>query len=370
MPTSRSTDTLVDGVRLPKGTSWRLGYRPGLDGVRGIAILLVLAFHSSLVPVAAVGVAGVTLFFVLSGFLITRLLVEERERGSIDLRAFYVRRARRLLPALLVMLTFTLPFTGQLWSAGWAMSYVGNWWWASGHDTGVYGYTWSLAIEEQFYLIWPTLMVIGLRYRSVLVLAIVVLMLRFIPVSQDMGNFSTLSHAPSLLLGALLAFRPVEQKISTIWLAIATEVALLAFLLVTAAGLQTGQSIVAGLGLILVVAGLSGSFTWSPLRYLGRISYGVYLWHLPVLVILGAQEGLRGPLVGVVGCMLAIAIADVSYRYVERPRPARAERSAIHLLLRGRRRGWKPTHDGFRPSLGAGARRASRDQTRPTAPDA
>jgi peptidoglycan/LPS O-acetylase OafA/YrhL len=155
----------------------RLGYVPALDGLRGIAILLVLGYHVGWIPG---GFLGVDVFFVLSGFLITTLLLEEwGQSGAIDLRAFYVRRVRRLLPALLVLLA-TLGMLAAFEAAdgrvgeGEAIAssitvcllYVANIWRASGHFlTGPLTQMWTLAQEEQFYLLWPPLLLLGLRFR-------------------------------------------------------------------------------------------------------------------------------------------------------------------------------------------------------------
>lgn len=151
---------------------WRLGRRPALDGLRGVAILLVLARHGGL-PLQSAGSVGVGLFFGLSGFLITELLLEEYERtGTINFRAFYARRGRRLLPALgtsiaaialVGMVLGPLFFTWQMAVA--ALLYVGNWVLASGKNLASLTHTWSLAVEEQFYLLWP-LIVWGVARRG------------------------------------------------------------------------------------------------------------------------------------------------------------------------------------------------------------
>ena len=152
----------------------RLGRRPVLDGLRGIAILLVMLSHTGVLPN---GYVGVDMFFALSGFLITTLLYEEWERaGTISLRRFYERRARRLLPGLGVLFVVALivdlicfPMTG--WSLAkkvlLSSAFVSNWVAASGHASGLGALnpTWSLAMEEQFYLAWPLLLIVLLRFR-------------------------------------------------------------------------------------------------------------------------------------------------------------------------------------------------------------
>src|SRR5579875_1756575 len=153
----------------------RLGRRPVLDGLRGVAILLVMLTHTSVLPN---GYVGVDLFFALSGLLITTLLYEEWDRcGRISLRRFYGRRARRLLPALGLLIVVALivdmvcyPMTGWPFAkkALTSLLFVNNWIAATGHasDLGSLNPTWSLAQEEQFYLVWPLVLVLLLRCRA------------------------------------------------------------------------------------------------------------------------------------------------------------------------------------------------------------
>src|SRR5580765_6045338 len=165
-----------------------LGHRPALDGLRGVAILLVLAGHSGVPGVGEGGETGVALFFVLSGFLITALLAEEyRDTGRIDFAAFYRRRALRLLPALFLFLAVVLAWSqlsrwgvlsmvrpSSLTDVGVTVFYVANWWiGVYNHDSGGINHMWSLGIEEQFYLVWPALLfaglsLFGLRSRKLL----------------------------------------------------------------------------------------------------------------------------------------------------------------------------------------------------------
>src|SRR5271157_2250169 len=166
-------------------------HRPELDGLRGIAILAVLGAHTGVPGFAdGGGGAGVTLFFVLSGYLITSLLLAERGRtGRVDLRAFYVRRALRLFPALAAVLLVVagllaigaMPATAtantdyRIVFAG-VVAYVANWVAVAGQSIGMLGHCWSLAVEEQFYILWPTLLLAGLRFgRGRLALAVLLL---------------------------------------------------------------------------------------------------------------------------------------------------------------------------------------------------
>ena len=142
---------------------WRLGHRPALDGLRGLAVALVLLDHSAVLP-DPVGAFGVTVFFVLSGFLITRVIVEAREAGTWSYRRFLGNRAARLLPALVVVVVVTTAVTREYGQALAALLYVqdfAHFW----YDGGLLDHTWSLAVEEQFYLLWPFLLPAVARMR-------------------------------------------------------------------------------------------------------------------------------------------------------------------------------------------------------------
>src|SRR6185369_3060158 len=144
-----------------------LAYRPELDGIRGIAILLVLAQHINLPSSTLAGLVGVNLFFALSGYLITTLLISEQDgTGKIDLRRFYERRVRRLVPALVavvfvtgILMAIQGNLAGYFGPAAVSLFYVSDIAKAIGYDLGYVGHTWSLAMEEQFYLLWPALVI-------------------------------------------------------------------------------------------------------------------------------------------------------------------------------------------------------------------
>ena len=158
---------------------------PALDGIRGIAILLVVASHFGLGGTG--GMVGVTLFFVLSGFLITYLLLDEREQtGRIDLKSFYGRRALRLLPALgfylvgMAMLIWLLRLAIPIWDTTWPTAlYLANYVQVLGGDLFANRHTWSLAVEEHFYLIWPLLVILGVT-KKVKMLAVAVRVARLL----------------------------------------------------------------------------------------------------------------------------------------------------------------------------------------------
>jgi peptidoglycan/LPS O-acetylase OafA/YrhL len=312
----------------PLTPSARLAHRPELDGLRGIAIILVIGSHAQ-VPGFGVGaVAGVTLFFVLSGYLITRLLVAERDgAGRIDLRAFYVRRALRLLPALYALTIVALVgYRLGLWPnvppspigiLG-MFAYVGNWTTAAGFSSGVLGHTWSLSVEEQFYILWPLALILGLRYANrrtvavvALTIAVAVLPWRLYIATATAGYrtfLGTDTNADALLIGCAIAIlQPRLPK--------AVGVAGLLGLVVVLELWQSSADTVPLFSLAAVASALAVSacpsfLAWGPVAYVGQISYGLYLWHYLLIF-----SGIPWPVV----LVCSFAMASVSYRYVETP---------------------------------------------------
>jgi peptidoglycan/LPS O-acetylase OafA/YrhL len=216
----------------------RLPYLPGLDGLRALAVIAVLLYHAEL-PWIPGGFLGVEVFFVISGYLITTLLLAEwRQRGRIDLKAFWLRRARRLLPALYLLLVVTLAYAvvflpgevaGLRGDAVAALGYVTNWYLVLGHESyfeaigrpSLLKHLWSLAVEEQFYLLWPPVLALGLgvgatrwRERRVLLGALALaaasalLMALLYRPEVDLSRvyFGSDTRAAGLLIGAALAF--------------------------------------------------------------------------------------------------------------------------------------------------------------------
>ena len=315
----------------------RLGRQPALDGVRGIAVLLVIAVHVGLL---ASGDIGVDVFFPLSGFLITALLYEEWERqGALSLRRFYARRARRLLPAL-TMLVVAFAVLSRLvptFSAampkgtlvGSTLLFANNWVAAlspaHGRALGPLAPTWSLAQEGQFYLLWPAVLAVLLRWRRrtsfvlcVLGVSIVVLVAA-VPIVRHAypayGAYtSPMDRSAELLLGCAAAILWRERRLPpplgrpiTAWVAFAG----LAFVLAQAgAPHRTWYLAAAVLTTLLIVSlltagdagpasgrssrrfaarapgALSTALSSTPLRFTGRVSYGVYLYHLPIYYLL------------------------------------------------------------------------------------
>jgi peptidoglycan/LPS O-acetylase OafA/YrhL len=329
---------------------WRLGYRPALDGIRGIAILLVLLSHAKLGPFSGGGLTGVTLFFVLSGYLITSLLLREHERdGRISLRAFYLRRARRLLPALaalVVVVTIVALLVGAgrdaLTDAAAAIFYVGNW--ATipdgGLGLGALSHTWSLAVEEHFYLLWPLAMIVMLPrlsrrgMLSMLAIGIVAsVAMRFWLVAGDASAqrvaFGSDTRAEALLVGCAIALLPAVPRSR-----LAPVVPVLPLLALAVAGVMmryTPNGLTIGLSMVAVASAFAvvsvadgrGWLGWRPLAYLGRISYGVYLWHYPLMFGLAVHFGWEGTAWGVAMVVVSIGVAAASYRWIESPFLAR-----------------------------------------------
>jgi peptidoglycan/LPS O-acetylase OafA/YrhL len=317
----------------------RLGYVPTLDGLRGIAIASVVLYHAGLLPG---GFLGVDLFFVLSGFLITTLLLEERAaNGRVNLRAFYVRRARRLLPGLLALLLLL-----ALWALvarpvdapllediGLTLAYVANIYRAYFHHFAEpLSMMWSLAQEEQFYLFWPALLLALLRFtkrRSIVVgcaLGLVALWAWRVGLVLDGASvrrirFSPDTHFDPLLIGCLLAFcwrrLPRLGAVALVGFLAEEFVARDVSRLVLAAGAP-----VAAVAAALVVGdaarGRMRVLEWRPLVWLGKISYSVYVWQALAFL---AVEQLDLSVAGTrfIAITFAVALGAASYRFVEQP---------------------------------------------------
>jgi peptidoglycan/LPS O-acetylase OafA/YrhL len=346
-----------------------LRHVPALDGLRGVALLGVLLFHAN----AALpgGFLGVDLFFVLSGFLITSLLLaEHRQTGRIVLSSFWVRRARRLFPALLSLMPAIAIYgrflakpeelTGLRADALATLGYVANWraifshksYWDLFAAPSPLEHTWSLAIEEQFYIVWPLVVAVLLRRhtkRAVLGLAIgltllsMTLMVGLFDASDSSRVYlGTDTRAAGILAGAALATVVSPDATRSCgkrgraapWLDVLGIVAAVG--LGAAWWKLTGDSPflyrgglwlteVAALALIVCAtmgpdSVVSRALSWRPLTLLGTISYGIYLWHWPVDVLLTpARIHVHGIVLHVLRAAITFAIAGVSYRFIERP---------------------------------------------------
>jgi peptidoglycan/LPS O-acetylase OafA/YrhL len=367
---------------------FELGYRPALDGLRGLCVLLVIASHTGL-PFTSGGFLGVDGFFVLSGFLITSLLVQEHmSTGTVNFASFYARRALRLFPALLTLLLVcvigTLLFaSGQAAEDNWrgmgsAVIYLSNWVLATagpGESLGVLQHTWSLAIEEQFYLLWPLLLsFVILRQRRVNKVALVALLIglsiitRIMLAATGAGYWRIYAgsdaRADALLTGCLVGLAISSYRLESLRqvravtrLCLVVALPALAFLVTTADGHHAffaywGYTLVAvGMGSIILhlmvspTGHLAGAFSWTPLIKVGMISYGLYLWHYPVFEMLKPEAfGWNEWQMLVPRLALTLFAAIVSFRYIERPvlrlkerlsKQSRQGEAADHLLLPG-----------------------------------
>ncbi|MBX3198630.1 MAG: acyltransferase [Labilithrix sp.] len=360
----------VTGVAAPRTPRPGIAHVPALDGIRGLAVLAVVAFHANAALTG--GYLGVDLFFVLSGYLITSILLREVESsGRIDLRAFWVRRARRLLPALLVLMP-AIAVYARVWAAPGELAalradalatlgYVANWraiysgksYWEIFQAPSPLEHTWSLAIEEQFYVVWPlvvALLLVRLRgsRRTLLVvsagLALVsaaLMLLLWHPERTSRVYMGSDTRAAAILAGVVLAtvltpgtrLRPGAVR--------ALDVAGFA----SAAGLGVAWATLEGesrflyhggfwltelAALVLIACAVvptslvARALSVRPLVFVGTISYGVYLWHWPVDVVL-TPERVHVPPLALAALRVAVtfAIALASYHAIERPIRAR-----------------------------------------------
>lgn len=325
-----------------------LGYTPALDGLRAMAVLTVIAFHvrGTFFPG---GYIGVDVFFVLSGFLITSLLVgEHRRTARISLPRFYLRRALRLVPALvlvclaLALACLTLPvhdMHSNLVGDVSALLYASSPLAASGHDLGAMLPTWSLSVEEYFYLVWPAALLLCLRRRSPVtwvsaLLGLAVLYRWVVPALLHWGpmriSYGADTRTEQLLVGVLLAL--VLGRLGRIPVAVGVlAAALLVAFVVAPAGwtsslyLGGGSTVIAVLAAVVIAVVMQRTRQrsmslltnkWS--TWVGARSYGMYLWHNPVIVIVAAT-GLPGILQEPVKLVLIFVVPALSYRYAEKP---------------------------------------------------
>jgi peptidoglycan/LPS O-acetylase OafA/YrhL len=347
-------------------------YVPGLDGVRAVAILLVLGQHAPTRPLID-GFVGVTVFFCLSGFLITTLLIRELRTGTIDVRAFYRRRVARLAPALVTVVSvtvvvlligrtaFPLPThlsVGQILApAGAAVSYTTSLFDWAGHFFATQDYlnfSWSLSIEEQFYLLWPLALLLGYRRDPRLFAAFTVSLIGvtlainlYLGLSREVffdphEYVGSDTNALPILVGSLLAMVVHNDWLSRT-LRYLAPCALLAVALLPVLGYRndtthTSLVTVAGTGLALVIlisvvtrprSAVGSLLASGPMRWLGQRSYSIYLWNdlarIAILTTLGHT------VVGdIVWIAMFVVVAEASFRFVERPLRAKfARRSGL-----------------------------------------
>ena len=347
----------------------RLRYLPGLDGLRALAVLAVLGYHGGIVGLPG-GFLGVEVFLVISGYLITSLLVAERNAtGGLNLRDFWVRRARRLLPAVGVLLVVVsvvsvifLPdevagLRGDVLSA---LFYVQNWYqifadqsyFAAVARPPLLRHLWSLAVEEQFYLVWPLVFALGIRLlgRRRLLVGVVAgavasavwMAVLFNPVVDPTRvYYGTDTRASGLLLGVALAmvWAPgrLRSNVTDGGRAVLDGVGVAALLglglLMATLGefstvLYRGGFLLTGVLSVVVIAvlvhpaaRLGTALGIAPLRWIGLRSYGIYLWHWPVFMLTRPELDVSWPgwVVVAVRLGLTVGIAELSFRFVEMP---------------------------------------------------
>ena len=344
---------------------------PGLDGVRALAVLTVIGFHEGASGLRG-GFLGVDIFFVLSGFLITDLLVARYDRsGRLNLADFWTRRARRLLPALAVMLVVVTAAAAVIEPAQEASlrlallaaaTYTSNWYQILHHVSYFaaisqaaapppFDHLWSLAIEEQFYLVWPLIVlcvIVRLDARRARVIcaligaavSALVMAIQYTPGGDPSAvYYGTGTHASALLIGATLALAWPLRWLAAIPAAHARrlDMAGIAGLVVLAWAVghfSGGDPVVYPVGLLLAALAAAGLVAAAaghgviaaltsvqPLRWVGIRSYGIYLWHWPVIA-LGtalAGPGASSPWLWPVETGVMIALASVSWRFIEAP---------------------------------------------------
>lgn len=330
--------------------NFKLDYNPALDGLRGVAIVLVLLSHAH-VPLFDGAFLGVDLFFVLSGFLITSLLlIEHQAQGRLQYWRFYRRRFFRLMPALALFLAAYCLVAPLLWpglddvyqDALVSILYLADYGIAFFDSPGTLLHMWSLSVEEHFYLIWPPLLVLLLRWakpgavwRPLALLYVLSWLWRILWVVQGQHFYEIFfrfdTRASGLLAGALLAALMVEKPDFIGWLRARMPYAMwlpLAMPLLMELGWDNQGAMVWGISLVEVAAvvvlvavqqraGLVYEMLSAPaLVRLGTLSYGIYLWHYPVVRYLRADHA--WPVVVLLGLVISTALAALSFYTVER----------------------------------------------------
>jgi peptidoglycan/LPS O-acetylase OafA/YrhL len=353
---------------VPRPVEGTSPYLPGLDGIRAIAVLSVILFHLNF-GWASGGLLGVQVFFVLSGYLITDLLVAEYRRSrGIALAQFWIRRARRLLPALLVVLFVTV---------GWAtlfdrsqlaalrsdlppgIFYYSNWWFIFHHVSyfakfgppSPLGHLWSLSIEEQFYLIWPLLILLAMRYihnrRTMILLTLaaaaasaIEMGVLFVPDGDPTRVYDgTDTRVFALLIGAALAmalprhqtFAPVTVGAQRLLDAVGGVSLVGIFLMFWLTSQYDSFLYEGGMVLLALLTALLIAVTihpashlewllgWEPLRWVGERSYGIYLWHYPVIVLTTPLDASASVLRAILQIAATLILAALSWRFIEQP---------------------------------------------------
>lgn len=380
-PEVKSTDA---GEKKP---TQKMAYMPALDGVRAIAVLAVLAYHLNL-PWAQGGLLGVTIFFVLSGFLITKLLlVEYTTTGRINFAQFWIRRARRLLPAIITVLlvmsalytVFNHALLTKMRTDFLPSLFFFNNWWQIFHNVSYFDnlgapspltHFWSLAIEEQYYLFFPLFLFVVMRLKArrkvfmgilagIALISAVEMVVLYTPGGDPTRvYYGTDTRMFSLLIGACLAVGTIG-RIPRVGMLGRQIIALVSFAgLLCAIVFTDGMSVFPYYGGLVFVSlltaallysvsyqggGVAGKIlTFAPLKWLGERSYGIYLWHFPIILLMTNQNATAEPPVWLMVLQIAVTlgVAELSYRFVEQP------------LRRGRL--WGPARIAVSPDVSVG----------------
>ncbi len=370
----------IESVVVPPTTFPSMGYQPSLDGLRALSVAVVLLYHGGFSWMHG-GFFGVEVFFVVSGFLITSLLLDERDRnGQVSFRQFWLRRARRLFPALYAVLLAVAIWAALAGTAEqqaqvrrdipWSVFYVNNWGQILGDvpyfsgEPPLLRHLWSLAVEEQWYLLWPLVFVALMRIRlprhlvgSMIVGAAVVVWIYTFWIQSgsptplggppaaldgvDRTNYmylSTITRSFGLLLGAGAAFiwrpwrwnradqAPAGRALDPIGAAAVAMIGCASAVATITAGYvyQWLLPLVSILSLVAVMVavhpasvGFRRIMSWPPLVEMGKRSYGLYLWSWPIFVIVGATTGSVSKFLWAM--VLTVVVAEASYRYLETP---------------------------------------------------
>jgi peptidoglycan/LPS O-acetylase OafA/YrhL len=370
-PEHRALERLRNLERRQAGPS--MGYQPSLDGLRAISVLAVIVYHGGFTWISG-GFFGVEVFFVVSGFLITSLLLDERTKsGFVDLKQFWIRRGRRLLPALFTML-FAVAVWTAIWGGAqqqsqlrrdlpWSLVYVANWGqilgdvpYFSGGDPPLLRHLWSLAVEEQWYLLWPlafiALAAVRTSHRvkgwalvavSFSVMALTAWLARAPELPPARVNFlylSTITRSSGLLLGAGCAFlwRPWRSRTpAPIEVGRRLDIAGILAIVVLAFAAATGHvndratyrwmlpMVTVASAVAVLVAVHPGStlvrraLSSRPLVVVGQRSYGLYLWTWPVTVVCGAYLGWDSWVEFLLAMAIAVPLSEACFRWIETP---------------------------------------------------
>jgi peptidoglycan/LPS O-acetylase OafA/YrhL len=361
-------------------------YIPAIDGLRAVAVIAVMFYHLGFTWIPG-GFLGVDLFFVISGYVITRLLLDSiAQSGGLNLRGFYLARARRLLPALIFMIVTTTIAIG-IWAPDtikrllsdmpFSLTGTMNWWLVAHHQDyfesigrpPLLQHTWSLAVETQFYLLWPLILYFILKrfgkkhipIASLLIAAASGLALLFISFSLDASNaskvshvyFGTDTHSIGLFLGAALAVSWIPQNFTKVVTPKAQDfidgVGFLGFAGIIAAFLLIDESQptlykiafpLAGIcGAAIVMSVVHPASRFAPVLenplfiWIGERSYSIYLWHWVIFQVTRPSVDLAGKewALYALRILIVLALSDISLRYIELP----IRRGVFHYWLKG-----------------------------------